>query len=251
VFEANVTALYLNVLPEVLVSGPSSIRPIALDPVTARSKDRGVAVATRLADRVKRLSVPCELRHVDALGTELWSLVADASLTADLFVSRHPGADSGPEWRLMAEAALFGSARGVYFAERPAPVGPMFQSVIVAWDGSRGAARALTEALPFLRKAQQARIVTVDRASAPEPPGNMQDLDLVRHLAHQGVTSTQRRVAALGRSVSQVLVQEIGDVEADLLVMGAYGHSRARERMFGGVTRDFLAHSPVPLLMAR
>src|SRR6185503_20261592 len=77
VFEANVTALYLNVLPGVLVSGRSAISPIALDQVAEKSKDRGVAAATRLADRVKRLCVPGELRHVDVLGTELWNLVAD------------------------------------------------------------------------------------------------------------------------------------------------------------------------------
>jgi nucleotide-binding universal stress UspA family protein len=235
----------------VLVSGRSDLSPIAIDQVTARSKDLGVAVATRLAARVKRLSVPGELRHVDALGTELWDLVSHASLTADLFVCRHPNADTRREWLLVAEAALFGSARGIYFAERPADAGPMFQSVIVAWDGSRGATRALTEALPFLRRAQRTQIVTVNYASAPEPPDIIQGDDLVRHLAHSGVASTHRTVKALGRSVSEVLVQEIADLDADLLVMGAYGHSRAREWMFGGVTRDFLAHSPVPVLMAR
>jgi nucleotide-binding universal stress UspA family protein len=150
-----------------------------------------------------------------------------------------------------AEAALFGSARGVYLAERPVESGPMFRSVLVAWDNSRSATRALTEALPFIQKAQRTLIITVDGAGAPEPEEMVQDDDLLRHLDHLGATTTHRRVKAGGRSVSQVLAQEIAGDDADLLVMGAYGHSPIREWIFGGVTRAFLAHSPVPVLMAR
>jgi len=122
----------------------------------------------------------------------------------------------------------------------------------VAGDSSHSATRALTEALPFLQKAQRTLIVTVDEARTPEQGEVLLlDKDLTRHLAHLGVTTTHRRLKARGQSVSEVLVQEIAGANADLFVMGAYGHSRARERIFGGVTRDFLTHSPVPVLMAR
>lgn len=251
-FEASLTALYLNVLPEILMSGRSALSPMAIDQVIASTKGAGAAVATRLAARVERLGVPGELRHVDAMGSELWNLMSSASRTADLFVLRHPaGGAVRRQWRVVAEAALFGSARGVYFAERPVESGPMFRSVIVAWDNSRSATRALTEALPFLQQARRTLLVTVDGAGAPEQGEMAQDKDLVRHLDHLGVTTTHRRVKALGRSVSQVLAHEIAGDGADLLVIGAYGHSPVREWIFGSVTRDFLAHSPVPVLMAR
>jgi nucleotide-binding universal stress UspA family protein len=252
-FEANLTALYLNVLPDVLISGHSTLSPMAIDQVMATSKRVGAAAATRLSARLDELGVPGELRHVDAVDSELWNLVSSASRAADLFVARHPSAGGvRPQWRLVAEAALFGSARGIYFAECPPGPEAMFRSVVVAWDSSHSASRALTEAMPFLQKAQRTLIVTVDEAGTPEQ-GEMllQDSDLARHLARLGVTTTHRRVKALGRSVSEVLVQEIAGANADLFVMGAYGHSRVREWIFGGVTRDFLTHSPVPLLMAR
>jgi nucleotide-binding universal stress UspA family protein len=252
-FEANLTALYLNVLPDVLISGQSTLSPIAIDQVMATSKRVGAAAATRLSARLQGAGVPAELRHFDTADSELWHLVSNASRAADLFVARHPNAGGvRPQWRLVAEAALFGSARGIYLAECPPGPGPMLQSVVVAWDSSHSASRALTEAMPFLQKAQRTLIVTVDEAGTPEPEEMvLQDGDLARHLARLGVTTTHRRVKALGRSVSEVLVQEIASANADLFVMGAYGHSRVREWIFGGVTRDFLTHSPVPVLMAR
>jgi nucleotide-binding universal stress UspA family protein len=65
------------------------------------------------------------------------------------------------------------------------------------------------------------------------------------------VAAEYRRVDALGRSVSEVILREIADADADLLVMGAYGHSRVREWIVGSVSRNFLAYCPVPVLMAR
>jgi nucleotide-binding universal stress UspA family protein len=253
VFDANLTALYLNVLPDVLIAGQSTLSPIAIDEVMATSKRAGAAAATRLSARLEGAGVPTELRHVDVADSELWDLVSSASRAADLLVARHPSPGGvRPQWRSVAEAALFGSARGIYFAECPPGPRPMFQSVVVAWDSSHSATRALTEAMPFLQKAQRTLIVTVDEAGTPDG-GEMrlQDKDLARHLARLGVTTTHRRVTALGRSVSEVLVEEIAGANADLFVMGAYGHSRVREWIFGGVTCDFLTHSPVPVLMAR
>src|SRR5258708_6359138 len=143
-FEANLTALYLNVLPDVLISGQSTLSPIAIDQVMATSKRVGAAAATRLSARLQGAGVPAELRHIDTADSELWNLVSNASRAADLFVARHPGAGGvRPQWRLVAEAALFGSARGIYFAECPSGPEPMLRSVVVAWDSSHSASRAL------------------------------------------------------------------------------------------------------------
>ena len=105
--------------------------------------------------------------------------------------------------------------------------------------------------MPFLQRSERTFLVTVEADGSPDVAGTQQDGDLAQHLMHLGIKTTHLRVKARGRSVSQVLVEEIVYAEADLLVMGAYGHSRVREWIFGSVTRDFLAHSPVPLLMAR
>jgi nucleotide-binding universal stress UspA family protein len=251
-FGANLTALYLNVLPDVVTSGQSTISPMAIDQLMATSKSAGAAAATRLSAQLQGAGVPAVVRRVDTADNELWNLVSNASRAADLFVVKHPGREGAQRQdRLVAEAALFGSARGVYLAESPVPSERMYRSVIVAWDNSHSAARALTEALPFLQKSHRTLVVTVDGARAAEPTATVQDDSLVRHLAHLGLAATYRRVNARGRSVSDVLLREITSADADLLVMGAYGHSRLREWLFGSVTRDFLTHSPVPVLMAR
>src|SRR5437868_3001550 len=85
-FDANLTALYLNVLPDILISGLSSVSPIAIDQVVETSKSVGAAAESRLSARIGALTVPNQLRRIDTASNALWNLVSDTSRTADLFV---------------------------------------------------------------------------------------------------------------------------------------------------------------------
>ena len=145
------------------------------------------------------------------------------------------------------EAAVFGSGRPLMLAPATEPVS-LGTAVAIAWDGGPTAARAVTAALPFLREAGTVAILSADK------PGAVPTADphrLVAYLAWHGITAKPHAVSADGRSLSTALTEAAVDLGCDLLVMGAYGHSRFREMVLGGVTQDILRHPPaLSILMA-
>ncbi len=144
------------------------------------------------------------------------------------------------------EAALLGSGRPVLAVPRSHPVFAG-RRILVAWDGSLRAARAAHEALPLLRAAEAVEIVSV--GDAEDLLTTVPGAEFARHLARHGVAVTVSDLPQAG-SLAETLRTHAGLIRADLIVMGAYGHSRTREVLFGGVTRSLLNNAPVPLFLA-
>jgi nucleotide-binding universal stress UspA family protein len=118
---------------------------------------------------------------------------------------------------------------------------------VVAWNGSREAARAVQDALPLLAASASVTVLLVN----PEEEADIDDADqLVAHLARHGLNASKRVVQQDILAVSDTILAQIASLGADLLVMGAYGHSRLREMILGGVTRDVLRNMNVPVLMS-
>jgi nucleotide-binding universal stress UspA family protein len=118
---------------------------------------------------------------------------------------------------------------------------------VVAWNGSREAARAAQDALPLLAASASVTVLLVN----PAEDADIDDAeDLVAHLARHGLNASKRVVRQDILAVSDTILAQIASLGADLLVMGAYGHSRLREMILGGVTRDILRKMSVPILMA-
>ena len=119
--------------------------------------------------------------------------------------------------------------------------------IVVAWSDSREAARALADAMPFLRRAERVCVVTVGQAATP----SMAALDLpLGYLALHGVTADGEILRADPGDETGALIARNGRFEADLLVMGGYGHGRLRELVLGGMTREILTRLPLPVLMS-
>jgi nucleotide-binding universal stress UspA family protein len=150
----------------------------------------------------------------------------------------------------MAETVLFGAGRPVLvFPETPAvSPGGSFDTVAIAWDGGRTAARAVADALPVLTRAGQVRVLTVVDEKPEAGAGAARDL--VRHLATHGVTAVVDEVTSGGEPIGKVLNDYVSARTVDLLVMGGFGHSRAREFVLGGATRAMLEAPPCPILMS-
>ncbi|AWB23067.1 universal stress protein [Methylobacterium currus] len=144
------------------------------------------------------------------------------------------------------EAALLASGRPVLAVPRGHPVFAG-ERILVAWDGSLQAARAANEALPLLRAAEAVEIVSV--GDAEDLLTTLPGAEFARHLARHGVAVTVSDLPQAG-SIADTLRTHAGVVQADLIVMGAYRHSRMREFVFGGVTRSLLLDAPVPLFLA-
>jgi nucleotide-binding universal stress UspA family protein len=123
---------------------------------------------------------------------------------------------------------------------------------LVAWDGSREAARAVHDALPFLKAAKQTTILTVNDTSGEPPPGSrIPGADIAAMLARHDVNVSMSAVDGVTMiPIGDMLLTQTANIGADLVVMGGYGHARWRELVLGGATRNMLRSMSVPVLMS-
>ena len=149
----------------------------------------------------------------------------------------------------IVEAALFDSGR-------PAIVVPYIQKaplkldrVMVCWDGSRSAARAIADAMPFLERAELVEVVIIV-ANERDKQYEIEGVDMDQHLARHGLNVDVKRIDYGDLDVADALLSHAADYDADFIVMGGYGHSRLREFVLGGVTRSILRTMTAPVLMS-
>lgn len=122
--------------------------------------------------------------------------------------------------------------------------------VLVAWDSSAYASRAVHDALPFLEGADVVNVLAINPKSGSNGHGEIACADICLHLARHGVNAEAQSIASDDIGVADMLLSRASDEGVDLFVMGAYGHSRMRELVLGGVTKHMLNHMTVPVLMA-
>ncbi|KAA0968117.1 universal stress protein [Aureimonas fodinaquatilis] len=243
-FDAHLLGLFTNLI---------EIGYIAADPVGAsveivagaieEARNAGDVTEARLRARLQQLSCLNELRRFDGTDGELREHAAAAARTSDIFVVSRPLGSDEQMWPGLFQAALFSGGRSVYVV--PPSVAPKpIRTVVVGWRDSREATRALYEAMPILKQAER-----VILASVGDEHRFAENADIARHLARHGVAFELKELAAKDR-VSEVLLDECAESGADLLVIGAYGHSRFWEWVLGGTTRNILTISAVPVLLA-
>ena len=152
------------------------------------------------------------------------------------------------EDRWNVEAWVFGTGRPclVHPNDRALPFS--LESVVIAWDMSRAAARAIGDALPMLKRAKAVHVLMV--RGEKEFPSVDGASSLTDYLAAHDILPTTREVALEGRRIGRAILDGAAAVSADLVVMGAFGHSRLQEFVLGGATRDALDSTSIPLLMA-
>jgi len=149
------------------------------------------------------------------------------------------------------EGALFSFGKPLLLVpenSRP-PLKP--SRVMIAWDSRIEASRAVRETPEILTRAEEVRIALVDPTEGESGHGAEPGADIATYLARHGVKVTVDRLPTQGKTIASVLRQHAVDTRAELLVMGAYGHSRLRDRIFGGVTKSMLDSPPLPILVAR
>ena len=153
-----------------------------------------------------------------------------------------------PAYREIAEEVIFGSGRPVLLM--PDNVSPeiTLAVVVVAWDGSRVAARAISDALPFLKFAQTVRLVEMTGEKPLE--GTSSVAALQNQLQSHDITATVDTIEVGDASAGEVLTDYCARQHAELLVMGAFGHTRMRDFVMGGVTKFIVHHTPLPVLLS-
>jgi nucleotide-binding universal stress UspA family protein len=206
------------------------------------------AAVDRLDDAAKRAAVSAQARMLETPVASAPNVFAHIARRFDLSIIGQPEPDKPALDRLIVEAALFDSGRPVLVVPYIQRDGLKLDRVMVCWDGSRSAARAVGDAMPFIVRAKAAEIVIVatESAKSDEMPG----ADIAHHLARHGAKAEIDRIVSTEIDVANTILSHTADVSADLLVMGGYGHSRLREFILGGATRRILAAMTVPTLMS-
>ena len=151
----------------------------------------------------------------------------------------------------IVEGALFASGRPVLIVPKGTEASPAPRKIVVGWDARVEASRAVREALDLLKGANETRLVLVDPVEGETTHGAEPGADAAAYLARHGINVIVDRLPLEGHGVAQVLARHARDVGAELIVMGGYGHSRLRERIFGGVTREMIDAPQIPVLLAR
>jgi nucleotide-binding universal stress UspA family protein len=212
---------------------------------SAAEKSRAIKAA--FDDCASRHSVSCEWRPFKgSVGAANAGLIESAR-AADLVIASQPQSGMVSEH----DPVLFEGGRPVLFIPWIDKEFKAFKRVLVAWDGSRGAARAVFDALPLLETATDIEIFTVEPREREGQPGYLASAEIAASLARHGLNVTTHAASRESLPISAVLENRCSDFGADLMIMGAYGTSRIMERIFGGVTHVLLESMTVPVLMSR
>jgi nucleotide-binding universal stress UspA family protein len=248
-FNLRLTGLGLEIAPDRAIAyGAYSMPGVGtmIEAEEAKTHAAGEEMARDFLECAGRHGVAHALRRVACDALDAPGLAAEAARLHDLSiltVAAGRRADAS-----FAEAVVFGSGRPclVLPAGREQTRLQGFERVLVAWDGGRAAARALADALPLLESAREVEALSVvDDEKAPRR--GMDDLE--QWFADHGVRAVCRTIVAGGRAADAIL-REAQARRSDLLVMGAFGHSRLRDFVLGGVTRAMLAEPTMPVLFS-
>jgi nucleotide-binding universal stress UspA family protein len=207
---------------------------------------RGRALEAKLAGTT--LSSLVAAQYIDR-GT-VATLTARFARYADLtLVTPHcEGFEAMQSW--VVNGALFESGRPILLLPKGPVSFPAVKTVMIGWDASVEASKAVRDAIGLMQKAAAVHAVLVDPVPSFEGHGPEPGADLAAYLGRHGIAATVHRLPKEGKETADLLRRTAGDLGADLIVMGGFGHSRLRERIFGGTTTSMLKNVVVPVLMA-
>ena len=225
------------------------------DPGIKEFHDRFRAEAAKLADRARTLLKAedgghNDVRVVEALYTSAWKVAAREALHSDLVVVPRAGLGRANEQGHPPEIAalLLQAGRPVLVVPEKASLAMPLTRAVLAWQPTREAARAVHDALPFLRTAELVDILIYDGESGASADEHMEAL--TAHLEHHGVKAKIHSLQSSGIDVGSLILSYAERTGAGLIVAGGYGHSRLLEWILGGVTRELLTTTTIPLLLS-
>jgi nucleotide-binding universal stress UspA family protein len=247
-FEAHVLGIAVSYEPVIPGTVMGGVPPEIIESQRRESDSKARSAVSRFEEAVRRAGLSGETRTLSASVSGAADQIGRIGRRFDLIVVGQPSRKGSAPDQAVDEGVLFDSGRPVIFVPYIQKTGMTLRRVMICWDGSRAAARAVADALPFLQKAKQVEVVIVSEkpAKTDEVPG----ADLGQHLARHGLTVDIKHITSPDIDVPSTILSHAADSDADMLVMGGYGHSRLREFILGGTTRGLLESMTVPVLMS-
>lgn len=212
------------------------------------------------AEKAERIEAAFRIRLRSSAVRGEWKMAGDNVSETLVRQARHadltifgqvdPNHPPPPRGRQLLEDVLMTSGRPVLVVPYIGRYETAGTKVLVGWNNSREAARAMSDAMPMLAKAESVMVLEATPAVRKATTDHDAGADVVRHLARHGINARSSRTVIVDISAADALLSHAADMSADLLVVGGYGHSRLRELILGGVTHGLLQHMTLPVLMS-
>jgi len=246
--EAHITGIAIAFVPDIQAAGTAFI---PIEKIEALQRDNEAAAHTVVdwfAAATARAGVSAEKRILRANMSNAADQFGRIARRFDLAIVGQVEPDGSPIQAMISESILFESGRPMLIVPYVQTTPLKLDRIMVCWDGSRPAARAIADAMPLLKRAGNIEVVSV--TSEHGKRDEIEGADIGHHLARHGLKVDVTRITRGELDVEDVLLSHAADSDADLMVMGGYGHSRLREFVLGGVTRSMLRTMTVPTLMS-
>jgi nucleotide-binding universal stress UspA family protein len=212
---------------------------------THRSLKNAQALLAAFESSAEKAGIPHQTVLERCLTPQVPTRFVEYARLRDLTITSVP--ESYDQW--YCETIIFESGKPTLVLPESPRAKPFdLKTVVVAWDFSRAAARAVADAIPLLEKAREVRIVTVTNEKIFDSKHSAEEL--AKNLSRHGIDVVLDKVDAAGRAIGEVLEAHVASCNADILVMGAYGHSRFREFILGAATKSMLSKPPIPILFS-
>lgn len=244
--DSHLTGLAVDRPPEIPGYATIEIPQSALEIIHAQRKEAAAKAREMFEKAVATAGITSRSGWSLARGMPLESLSLRTRYTDVVVVSQSNPEREDSAADDMVDDLILVSGRPVLVIPYIGAPDRIGKKVLVAWNASREAARAVADAMPILEVAESVEVIAVE----PNGIGDVPGADIAEHLARHGVNATASKTTGLDIDVGDVLLNHVADTGADLLVMGAYGHSRMRELVLGGATRHLLLHMTVPVLLS-
>jgi len=249
-FQTRLSPLQIVELPE----PPYNAWSIMADPRTEKlyeTQRQGAANRATLAQaKLRDVAIDTtDVRVVEALNLSAWEAAARECFSTDLIIVGKSDQPDGMQRQAQGIATLLMlSGTPILVASAHGPSFALPRKIVVGWRPSREACRALHDALPIMREAESVDVMAYDDDADPQAPDRLRAL--IEHLSRHGVRARAIAEKSKGVDIASLLFAHAEKEEADLLVVGAYGHTRFREWAFGGVTREVLLNARIPVLLS-
>jgi nucleotide-binding universal stress UspA family protein len=249
-FQSHVTGLSVVPPISVITTGVIGATPIIVDAHCERYRQENSAMRRQFKEATAGRSFSTEWRDAEAGSFPVVDVVLEHARAADLVVASQTDHEwPASVWLDVADLVAVESGRPVLLIPNTSQLTHVGTRVLVAWNGSREAARAVFDALPILKHAEATKVVWIEPEIDVDPQQALGQ-DICEALLRHGVRCEKTRRTVLQDGVGPTLMAQAETFGADLLVMGCYGHSRLREFVFGGATRYLLNNMRMPVLMS-
>jgi nucleotide-binding universal stress UspA family protein len=249
-FDAHLQGVY--VVPAIEVYAGFGIEPVVFEGNRELFKNAEKSVRAAFASVVKDAGIRGDLDVIDSTSSNITHHLIDHARRSDIATVNQPSEETSLSvvGRDFVERILLSTGRPTLVVPRKGRTILAADLVIIGWSGTREAARAVFDSLPLLKKAKKIEIVWVDPEKEYPHPGSLPGAQLAATLLRHGINAEIDPISTGGREAGETLLAAVADGGAELLVMGAYGHSRLTEMILGGATKSVLRGMKCPVFFS-